>query len=263
MSVPIFQVDAFTNRPFAGNPAGVCVLDAPRDAVWMQSAAQEMNLSETAFLVPRGDEWDLRWFTPAIEVKLCGHATLASAHVLWEEGYLQPGRTAVFHTASGPLMADQDEGGICLDFPSEPPEEVSAPAELLEAVGREVDYVGRNRTNFLAELESEAAVRELRPDLALLRRVNAQGLIVTAVSTTGRFDFVSRYFAPAAGIDEDPVTGSAHCCLGPYWRQRLGRSVFRAYQASPRGGEMEVRVAGERVHLIGQAVMVLRGQLLA
>ena len=263
MSVPIFQVDSFTNRPFAGNPAGVCVLDAPHEEAWMQAVAQEMNLSETAFLVPRGDEWDLRWFTPAVEVKLCGHATLASAHLLWEAEYLQRGKTAVFHTASGPLSADEDEGGIRLDFPSEPPEEVPAPVELLEAVGREVSYVGRNRTNFLAELESEEAVRRLQPDLAQLRLVDAQGLIVTAVSSKEPFDFVSRYFAPAVGIDEDPVTGSAHCCLGPYWRQRLGRSVFRAYQASARGGEMEVRVVGERVHLIGQAVTVLRGQLMA
>jgi PhzF family phenazine biosynthesis protein len=263
MTVPIVQVDAFTDRAFAGNPAAVCVLDAARDEAWMQNVAREMNLAETAFLVPRGGEWNLRWFTPAIEVDLCGHATLASAHVLWEEGHLDKGSTAVFHTASGRLTADREEGGIRLDFPSEPPRETPVPTELPAALGELVVYLGRSRTNYLVELESEDAVRNLRPDLAVIERLDAQGLIVTAAASTEPFDFVSRYFAPAAGIDEDPVTGSAHCCLGPYWQQRLGRSTFQAYQASARGGKLEVRVVGDRVHLIGRAITVLRGELLA
>jgi PhzF family phenazine biosynthesis protein len=229
----------------------------------MQIVAREMNLAETAYLVPRGGEWNLRWFTPAIEVDLCGHATLASAHVLWEEGHLDNDRTAVFHTASGQLTAHKEKGGIRLDFPSETPKETPVPTEISNALGQPPQWVGRTRTNYLVELESEDAVRNLRPDIARIRRLDAQGLIVTAAASTEPFDFVSRYFAPAAGIDEDPVTGSAHCCLGPYWQQSLGRSTFQAYQASARGGRLEVRVVGDRVHLIGQAITVLRGELLA
>jgi len=259
----ITQVDAFTAVPFAGNPAAVCILPAPREAEWMQSVALEMNLSETAFLVRREDgSYDLRWFTPAVEVDLCGHATLASAHVLWEEGHLEPAAQARFHTRSGLLTADRSGPWIELDFPAQPEESCEAPEGLEEALGAATVYVGRNRFDYLVELESEEAVRGLRPDHGRLKRLPVRGVIVTARSSSS-YDFVSRFFAPASGIDEDPVTGSAHCCLGPFWGARLRRTEFMAYQASPRGGEVRVRLVGDRVMLGGQAVTVLRGDLVA
>jgi PhzF family phenazine biosynthesis protein len=263
MAVPIHQVDAFTDVAFAGNPAAVCILDSPRDEAWMQNVAREMNLSETAFLVRRDDGFGLRWFTPAVEVELCGHATLASAHVLWEAGLLERDARARFHTLSGLLTADLTERGIEMDFPARPDEPADPPPDLTKALGVTPDYVGRTAYDFLVLVPSEEAVRGTSPDFALLRRIGVRGIMVTAPAATAGFDFVSRFFAPGAGVDEDPVTGSAHCSLGPFWRRRLGKDELVAYQASPRGGVVGVRVAGDRVHLTGRAVTVLRGELLA
>jgi PhzF family phenazine biosynthesis protein len=258
----ITQVDAFTNRLFAGNPAAVCVLPRPADETWMRDVAREMNLSETAFLVTRDGGYDLRWFTPAVEVALCGHATLASAHVLWEEGHLKPEAQARFHTKSGLLTADRRDRWIEMDFPAVGEEPSTAPAGLVEALGAQAQYVGRNEFDYLVELHSEAAVRALRPDHAQLRQIPVRGVIVTSRASSAGFDFVSRFFAPGSGIDEDPVTGSAHCCLAPYWSKRLGKADLVGYQASPRGGTVRMRIAGNRVKLAGQAVTVLRGELL-
>lgn len=263
MRQTIYQVDAFTGRPFAGNPAGVCLLPEPAAEAWMQAVAAEMNLSETAFLVRRPDgAFHLRWFTPAAEVKLCGHATLASAHVLWETGALQPAETARFHTLSGLLTASQRDGWIELDFPATPAVAAEPPAELAEALGVVPAYVGMNVFDYLAEVESEAIVRSLRPDFTALGRLPVRGVVVTARSAAAEFDFVSRFFAPAVGVNEDPVTGSAHCCLTPYWAERLGKTEMIAHQVSARGGVVRVRLAGERVLLGGQAVTMLVGELL-
>ena len=258
----ITQVDAFTDTLFSGNPAAVCLPEEPRDAAWMQSVAGEMNLSETAFLRRRPDgAFDLRWFTPAVEVDLCGHATLAAAHVLWEQGVCAPPDELRFHTRSGLLTARRSGDWIQLDFPADPARAAAPPDGLLEALGAEPRYLGRGRFDYLVELETEAAVRGLRPDLHRLRAVDTRGVIVTARAATRGFDFVSRFFAPASGVDEDPVTGSAHCCLGPYWRRQTGRDEFTAYQASPRGGVVRVRVNGDRVLLLGQALTVFTAEL--
>jgi predicted PhzF superfamily epimerase YddE/YHI9 len=263
MAVPIIQVDAFTDQAFRGNPAAVCILDAPRDPGWMQDVAREMNLPETAFLspVPRG--WQLRWFTPAVEVDLCGHATLAAAHALWESGRAVRDAGIAFHTRSGVLSARTDGTWIELDFPAEPAVATAPPGRLAEALGVPLVWVGRNRFDHLVQVESEAVVRKIVPDLAILRSLGGRGIIVTAAGATTDHDFVSRFFAPAAGIDEDPVTGSAHCALGPFWAERLRRTSLIGYQASPRGGLVRVRVAGDRVKLGGHAVTVLRGELVA
>lgn len=263
MPIRIFQVDAFTEKPFAGNPAGVCLLDGCKPDSWMQSVAAEMNLSETAFLLKQEDGWNLRWFTPKVEVDLCGHATLASAHVLAEIGSLSDGIDARFHTKSGLLTAKCVGGRIELDFPAKPEGPAPVPAGLVEALNVKPVYVGKNQFDYLIEVESEKIVRELDPDFVRLKRMPVRGVIVTAHSASTDFDFVSRFFAPAVGVDEDPVTGSAHCCLGPYWMKKLGRSKFKAYQASPRGGVLEVEVVGDRVLLRGRAVTVLEGKWLA
>ena len=264
MPLTITQVDAFTSDPFGGNPAAVCLLPRPVESGWMQRVAREMNLSETAFLVRRDDGgFDLRWFTPAVEVDLCGHATLASAHVLWEEDHVPPNAATVFHTLSGRLSAVFRDGWIEMDFPAEPDEAAPAPEGLTDALGAEPTYVGRNRFDYLVEVDNEATVRRLAPDFRRLGQIEARGVIVTARAETEGFDFVSRFFGPRAGVDEDPVTGSAHCCLGPYWQRRLGRDAFTAWQASERGGLVKVEVRGERVALSGQAVTVLRGKLQA
>ena len=262
MGIRAFKVDSFTAGPFAGNPAGVCLLTEPRDERWMQAVAREMNLSETAFLLLEGAGFRLRWFTPVAEVALCGHATLATAHVLWHEGILAPGDTARFFTKSGELRASRRGDLIELDFPAKPEEPAEPPVNLLEAMGVRPTYLGRNVFDYLLLLESEAAVRAVAPDFAKLRTVEVRGVIVTAPSSTPAYDFVSRFFAPAVGVDEDPVTGSAHCCLGPFWAARLGKTALSAYQASARGGALAVRVAGDRVFLGGRAVTVLRGELL-
>lgn len=263
MEQEIFQVDAFTSKAFAGNPAAVCVLDAPAGSQWMQHVAAEMNLSETAFLVERDDGFDLRWFTPAVEVDLCGHATLASAHILWETGRLPAGSIARFHTLSGLLTAKRLERRIELNFPLEVASESAAPQALLDALQVSPKYVGMGRHNMLVEVETEAMVRQLKPDFELMAQLDLGGIMVTSPADMPGFDFVSRFFAPRMGINEDPVTGSAHCCLGPYWAKKLGRSEMVAYQASPRGGVVGVRVDGERVHLQGEAVTVMRGTLTA
>jgi len=265
MPQPIVVVDAFSARPFAGNPAAVCILERPADEQWMQLVAREMNLSETAFLHPEGERYRLRWFTPRLEVDLCGHATLAAAHVLWEVGHLPPGRPARFITRSGELSATRVGDWIELDFPAAPVEPLEpVPEALVRALGAQPRFLGRSRWYVLAELDSEQVVRELAPDTAALARLAEplSAVIVTAASGDTH-DFVSRFFAPAVGIDEDPVTGSAHCALGPYWRDRLGKDRLRCFQASARGGELRLRVGEQRVQLAGQAVTVLRGQLLA
>jgi PhzF family phenazine biosynthesis protein len=229
----------------------------------MQAVAREMNLSETAFLVWEDDAFRLRWFTPAVEVNLCGHATLASAHVLWDEGFAPAARPLRFMTRSGVLTATRGDDRIELDFPARPDTPVDAPPGLAEALGALPRYVGRNVDDLVVLLDDEAAVRALAPDFGALRRLPIRGVTVTAPATTPGYDFVSRFFAPAVGVDEDPVTGSAHCCLAPFWRQRLRRDEMRGYQASARGGAVWVRVAGDRVILGGQAVTVARGELLA
>lgn len=261
-SQTITQVDAFTDVPFAGNPAAVCVLPAERDARWMQLVAREMNLAETAFLVGRADGYDLRWFTPAVEIDLCGHATLASAHVLWEEGHARADAVLRFHTRSGVLTAARRDGLIWLDFPSTPPESTSPSAEIERGLGATPKFVGRTPFDYLVELDSEAEVRALAPDVATLGRLGVRGVIVTARSSNGSCDFVSRFFAPGAGIDEDPVTGSAHCGLAPFWAARLGKNELVGHQVSARGGIVRVKLEGARVHLGGHAVTVLRGELL-
>ena len=264
MGLKIVQVDAFADRPFSGNPAAVCVMPAARDESWMQDVASEMNLSETAFLHPENGGYRLRWFTPAVEVALCGHATLASAHVLWEDGLLPRDREARFQTKSGLLTATARGDWIELDFPATLPTAAPAPEGLTAALGggARPRWVGRSRFDYLVELESEAAVRGLTPDLTALQRVEARGVMITSRATTPSYDFVSRFFAPRSGVPEDPVTGSAHCALAPFWSERLGRTTMTAYQASARGGVIRVRVSGDRVVLGGQAVTVLRGELL-
>jgi PhzF family phenazine biosynthesis protein len=262
MGQRITQVDAFTDRPYFGNPAAVCVTNEAAAEEWMQIVAREMNLSETAFLYPNEGEFNLRWFTPSVEVDLCGHATLASAHVLWAEGQLAPDQQARFRTKSGLLTADRRGDWIELDFPAVRVEPAAPPPGLIESLGVEPQYVGRNEFDYLVEVKSAEAVRKARPDHSRLRRIQARGVIITSRSDSAEFDFVSRFFAPGSGIDEDPVTGSSHCALGPYWENRLHRREFVAYQASARGGIVRVRVEGDRVKLGGQAVTVMVGELL-
>jgi PhzF family phenazine biosynthesis protein len=264
-SVTILQVDAFTDHCFGGNPAAVCVLSAPASETWMRVVAAEMNLSETAFLHPVEDGYQLRWFTPTSEVDLCGHATLASAHVLWREGQLAADQTVRFHTKSGLLTASQQAGWITLNFPIQPVERISAPPELLKSLRglqpQTVTYGGSTEANYLVELPSEDYVRSLQPDFTMMRLLPAQGVIVTALSEDPQIDFVSRYFAPAVGIEEDPVTGSAHCSLVPFWEEKLGKSEFVAKQVSQRSGMLKVRRVGDRVLISGQAVTVMQGTL--
>jgi PhzF family phenazine biosynthesis protein len=265
MSIPIYQVDAFAEHPFEGNPAGVCILRQPADEAWMQAVAMEMNLSETAFIVRRTDgDFDLRWFTPAVEVALCGHATLATSHILWETGFLKPDEIARYHTQSGLLTARHVDGLVELDFPATPPADCETPTGLLEALGLEsASYVGRPRFDYLVQVASEDIVRSLAPDFSQLRSLGVRGVMVTAKASGSAYDIVSRFFAPGSGIDEDPVTGSAHCALTPYWANKLGKNTLRAFQASKRGGYLVCTLAGDRVKLAGKAITVLRGELLA
>lgn len=262
MSLPLFVVDAFASEPFQGNPAAVCLLPSVREEAWMQSVAAEMNLSETAFLCPEGDGFGLRWFTPKVEVALCGHATLAAAHTLWETGRLSPNQTARFHTKSGMLTAEKRSGLIEMDFPAKLAEPAEAPPGLAESLGVIPQWVGKSAFDYLVEVRTPDEVRAIRPDFAKLGLLPARGVIVTSRSDAPRFDFISRFFAPAVGVNEDPVTGSAHCCLGPYWQGKLGRSELTGFQASARGGTVRVRMRGSRVFLIGEAVTVLRAELL-
>jgi len=263
MSWDIYQIDAFADRPFSGNPAGVCLLERAQPETWMQAVAGEMNVAETAFLLRRDDgSFDLRWFTPTVEVDLCGHATLASAHLLWETRVLPETEKARFHTRSGLLTAWHEAGGVRMDFPAEPVVAAERPSALVPALGVPIVFAGKNRMDWLVEVADEATVRSVRPELAALAALDVRGVIVTAASATPDRDFVSRFFAPAAGVDEDPVTGSAHCALAPYWAAKLGKSTLVGYQASTRGGTVACAIAGDRVILGGRAVTVLRAKLL-
>ncbi len=267
MAQTIVQVDAFTDTPYLGNPAAVCLTPGPVDEGWMRRLAREMNLSETAFLHPVADGHSLRWLTPTIEVDLCGHATLAAAHVLWEDGAIPAGQPARFQTRSGLLTATRSvDGWITLDFPTRPVIRPATPAEveaLRGVLGATILSAWANAYDMLVELESEAAVRSLGPDFSRLKRFAVRGVIATARASTPGYDFVSRFFAPAVGIDEDPVTGSSHACLGPFWAERFDKPDFLARQVSERGGVLRVGVRGERVQIAGRAVTVLRAALAA
>jgi PhzF family phenazine biosynthesis protein len=261
--IRIFQVDAFAERPFTGNPAAVCLLDNEKDANWMQAVAAEMNLSETAFVRRSHAGFELRWFTPKVEVDLCGHATLAAAHVLWSEDVVPTDAAIQFQTrCAGALTCTRNQGRIELDFPATPAEPASPPSGLVEALGVAPKFVGKTRFDYIVLVDSEQTLRSVAPNFGQLGAVKTRGVIVTAAASDAGIDFVSRFFAPAVGIDEDPVCGSAHCCLGPFWAERLGKNELAGYQASARGGHVRVRVAGNRVILGGQAVTVLRGELL-
>lgn len=262
MPTTIYTADAFTNRPYSGNPAAVCPLDGPADETWMQAVAREMNLSETAFLWPLADGWSLRWLTPTVEVDLCGHATLASAHVLWQHGYADPTSTLRFQTRSGLLTADYHDGWITLNFPNEAPHEVAPIPTLHQALGVTPRWVGRNRMDVIALLDDATTVRTLAPNMAILATIEARGVIVTAPGDQAGVDFVSRFFGPNAGVDEDPVTGSAHCGLAPYWGSILHKSEMVGLQCSARSGFVKTTLVGDRVLLSGQAVTVLKGELL-
>ena len=255
-------VDAFADKPFAGNPAAVCVLDAPADETWMKLVAREMNLAETAFLYPIADGWSLRWFTPSVEVELCGHATLASAFTLWETGALRADETARFSTLSGWLTCRREHAWIEMDFPYQVCMTCESPDGLAEALGCEPLSCGLNSMDYLVEVANERTLRSLKPDFNAIANLPVRGVIATCRSESLEFDFVSRFFAPAVSVNEDPVTGSAHCALGPYWQTKLGKSDFTAYQASERGGLVRLSVRGDRVRLRGQAVMMSRVELL-
>ncbi len=261
MNLAIYQVDAFTDRPFGGNPAAVCIVNEELADSLMQDIAAEMNLSETAFVSPGNGDFSLRWFTPTTEVQLCGHATLAAAHVLWKEGHASADEVLEFNTRSGKLSARLNGDLVELDFPAESGREAEPPAQLLQALAVDPVYVGKNRFDYLVEVQSASTLRDMEPDFALLETLKMRGVIVTAESDREDWDFISRFFAPAVGVDEDPVTGSAHCFLGPYWSRKLKRSSLTGYQASERGGTVSVRPEGQRVILGGQAVTVMRGKL--
>ncbi|KKO54429.1 PhzF family phenazine biosynthesis protein [Paenibacillus sp. DMB20] len=257
----IYVADAFTDQPYHGNPARVCIMQAAKPDSWMQHIAAEMNLSETAFLLEQGDSYRLRWFTPKAEVDLCGHATLASAHILWEKGLTNEAEIR-FTTKSGLLTASkQKDGWICLNFPLEPESPCIPPQALIDGLGTDYVYIGKNRMDYLVELESEEMVRNLTPDFNLWKSVEARGVIVTSKSGREGVDFVSRCFYPAVGVNEDPVTGSAHCCLGPYWQKRMNRNELTAKQISARTGTLKLKVNPERIDIMGQAVTTLSGTL--
>ena len=261
MTAPLTIVDAFTSHAFGGNPAAVCVLAAPGDEAWMRLVARELAMPATTFLHPNGDGYGLRWFTATTELELCGHGTLASAHVLWDSGRLSPDRAATFQTRGGTLSARRRGDWIELNFPATPAGEASAPAGLIETLGVTPRWIGRSRLDHIVEVDDEQTVRDLQPDFARLREVQTRGVIVTSRSATSDRDFVSRFFAPSTGLNEDPATGSAHCCLGPFWAERIGRRSLVAHQISSRGGVLKVTVDGDRVRLEGQAVTILRGEI--
>ncbi|KAA3635091.1 MAG: PhzF family phenazine biosynthesis protein [Calditrichaeota bacterium] len=261
MNLTLYQVDAFTSKPFSGNPAAVCITEIALDEKLMQQIAMENNLSETAFLYPEKNGYNLRWFTPAVEVELCGHATLASAHIIWEVNKFPHDKEISFYTQSGELNAAYTKDGIQLDFPSKEAEEVAAPDRLLEALGVNAVYIGKSKFDYLVELNSADEIRNCNPNFSELKKLQVRGIMITAKSDENRYDFISRFFAPGAGVDEDPVTGSAHCTLTPYWAKKMNKSVLRAYQASKRGGELLVRFNGERTNLIGNAVTMMKFEL--
>ncbi|EFH84269.1 PhzF family phenazine biosynthesis protein [Ktedonobacter racemifer] len=264
MSLPVFFVDAFTNTPFAGNAAAVVVLDGPREDAWLLRVASEMNQAATAFIYPQDNGYNLRWFSAKVELELCGHGTLASAHTLWGQGYLASDAQARFHTRAGLLTANKVGEWIELNFPAKPEEQAEILPIFAESLGATPLYIGKSQLDYIARLESEAVVRGLQPDFARLVTIPARGIIVTAQADANHdYDFVSRFFCPSVGINEDPVTGSAHCALSPFWSKQLGRDQLTGYQASARGGVVRVRLDGERVHLGGQALTTLRGELLS
>lgn len=263
MSIPIFLVDAFAERPLSGNPAAVCLLDAPAEEAWMQSVAMEMNQAETAFVRSLAEGFELRWFTPTLEVDLCGHATLASAHVLWETGRLQENQTANFHTKSGQLSCAKGAGAIELDFPATPPIQTEVSREVACALDLEPTWFGESRFDFFVEVRSERDLRELNPDPGMIARAGHRGVIVTSRGSEGTYDFVSRFFAPNAGVPEDSVTGSTHCALAPYWSTKLNKQELTGYQASKRGGYVGTRFVGDRVVLRGKATTTVIGELRA
>jgi predicted PhzF superfamily epimerase YddE/YHI9 len=263
MPALLHVVDAFTDTPFRGNPAAVCLLAQPADERWMKDVAREMNLSETAFVHPLEHGFSLRWLTPAVEVKLCGHATLATAFTLWHTGAVRPGDPIRFHTKSGWLVCRRDGDWIEMDFPAVVSRPCPLPPGLAESLGCRLVTCGSNGMDYLVEVPDETTLRSLAPNHTLLGTLPVRGVIATAASDEPAFDFVSRFFAPAAGVNEDPVTGSAHCALGPYWQVKLGKDEFTAFQASDRGGVVRLCVQGDRVLLRGQAVLVSRVELFA
>ncbi|WP_372724352.1 PhzF family phenazine biosynthesis protein [Novipirellula sp.] len=265
-SVPLWQVDAFTERPFHGNPAAVCLLDTAANPEWMQHVAAEMNLAETAFVTPTRikNTFDLRWFTPTTEVDLCGHATLAAAHVLIEQRQVDECVPIRFQTRSGELKCQPKERKIALDFPSTPANESLDATETQacqSVLGITAIFAARTKFDILLVVEDPQTVRELKPNFVSMADIETRGIIVTACADEEGVDFVSRFFAPRCGINEDPVTGSAHCCLAPYWSARLGRNPLIGYQASSRGGMVHAEIKGDRVQLSGNAVTVMEGKL--
>jgi PhzF family phenazine biosynthesis protein len=259
MKPGLYIVDAFAHKPFSGNPAAVCLLDRNYESNWMQAVAAEMNLSETAFLLPIAeDEWRLRWFSPLTEVDLCGHATLAAAHVLWHESG-QSGNELRFQTRSGLLGASREGVKISLDFPVDIPHRLPISEQIIDALGVEPRQVYRGREDLMVLIECAEELYRLEPDMNQLSQIDVRGVIVTSNSDRAEYDFLSRFFAPSVGIPEDPVTGSAHCILGPFWGDRLGRSVVTGFQASKRGGAVEIELMNDRVKLTGSAITTLKG----
>lgn len=261
MKLPIFLVDTFTDTPFSGNPATVCILPKPFDANWMQLVAKEISQCETAFLWRQTDSFSLRWFTATTEIDGCGHATLASAYVLWEYGFVDPKEIVRFNTKSGLLTAAKKSGWIELDFPPNLAQPADGPEDLIEGLGVKPVYVGRTPSDYLVVVDSAATVRNVVPDFDRLSKLSTEGIIITSIADSNEYDFISRCFEPSIGINEDPVCGIAHCCLGPYWAEKLGKHEFAAYQASQRGGVVRVRWDGYRVYLMGKATTILRGEL--
>lgn len=262
MNIQIFQVDSFTVKPFTGNPAGVCILDQPKNETWMQAVAAEMNLSETAFLLPKGGGYNLRWFTPTTEVDLCGHATLASAHILYEFGFYEQDETIEFFTRSGKLISSFDKGFIELDMPRYEPLEIETPTSLVNALGLEpVSTAVLEQKTIIAEFQNDEDVQNFKPDYQKLADLLYKDITITAKSTNPKYDFITRFFSPRTGINEDPVTGSVHCLLGPYWAKKLTKDKLLAYQASARGGEVRIRLSKDRAFIGGKAITVLRGDL--
>lgn len=262
MNIPIYQIDAFTDIAFKGNPAAVVLLETPGEPAWMQAVAAEMNLSETSFVFPEGTGFNLRWFTPRTEVELCGHATLSAAHALWESGKVKEGKPITFFTQSGRLSIKKDRDLIEMDFPAAKVIQGDLPEEVVAAIGIVPDFIGISGEKWLLEYEDELTIRKISPDFAALRQYKGRGLIVTSLSERPGVDFVSRYFAPWVGIDEDPVTGSSHVLLAPYWGAKLGKIYLTAQQISARGGTLKLRLSGDRVYIAGKALTVFKGELL-
>jgi PhzF family phenazine biosynthesis protein len=262
MSIEVHRIDAFTSEPFKGNPAAVCRLDGPADEGWMRNVAKEMNLSETAFFYPIDGGYHLRWFTPKAEVDLCGHATLATAYYLFENEVEPVDKPVRFNTRSGWVSAVPEGDWIVMDFPANPPQQIEEPQRLAEALGvQAISYVGAYPKAYLVEVADDSVVRSLKPDMQRIQQFPVQKICVTASDSTGHADIVSRLFAPAIGIYEDPVNGNSHTALAPYWSQKLGKTELLSHYASQRGGEVRVHHEGDRVRIAGQAVTSLAGHM--